>query len=124
MTDSDNVGGRDEAISSTEGAADESAASAARLFDIRRIIGGLFTLYGLILFVAGLVDGADASKKAAGIDINIWTGLGMLVLGLLFLLWMRLNPVEAPEHRVDDEGVPRTERAATGSLRAAVRLAA
>ncbi len=102
MTDSDNVGGRDEAISSTEGAADESAASAARLFDIRRIIGGLFTLYGLILFVAGLVDGADASKKAAGIDINIWTGLGMLVLGLLFLLWMRLNPVEAPEP-ADDE---------------------
>lgn len=87
----------DKAISSTESAAQDKAASAARLFDIRRIIGGLFSLYGVILLVAGLLDGEDASKQAAGIDINIWTGLGMLVTGLLFLLWMRLNPVEAPD---------------------------
>jgi len=58
----------------------------------------------IILLVTGIVDGADASKQPAGIDINIWTGLGMLVAGLLFLLWMRLNPVQAPKPADDDDG--------------------
>ena len=103
MTESEGAGRRDDAIASTEGVAEDKAASAARLFDIRRIIGGLFVLYGLILLIVGLVDGEEASKQAAGIDINIWTGLGMLVAGLLFLLWMRLNPVQAPEPADDDD---------------------
>ncbi len=103
MTESDGAGRRDDAIASTESAADDKAATAARLFDIRRIIGGLFVLYGVILLITGIVDGADASKQAAGIDINIWTGLGMLVAGLLFLLWMRLNPVQVPKPADDDD---------------------
>ena len=104
MTESQGAGRRDDAIASTEGAAEDKAATAARLFDIRRIIGGLFVLYGVILLITGIVDGAEASKQAAGIDINIWTGLGMLVAGLLFLLWMRLNPVQAPKPADDDDG--------------------
>lgn len=102
MTESEGAGRRDDAIASTETVAEDKAASAARLFDIRRIIGGLFVLYGVILLITGLVDGAEASKQAAGIDINIWTGVGMLVAGLLFLLWMRLNPVQAPKPADDD----------------------
>ena len=66
---------------------------AASLFDIRRIIGGLFLLYGVILLVAGIIDGSAASKKADGIDINLWTGLGMAIFGALFLLWRRLKPL-------------------------------
>ena len=81
---------------------DDRSASAARLFDIRRIIGGLFVLYGAILVVAGVVDGADAKKQAADIDINVWTGLAMLALGFFFLGWMWLRPLEATEQ--DDEG--------------------
>jgi hypothetical protein len=108
MTESEGAGRRDDAIAATEGAAADKAASAARLFDIRRIIGGLFVLYGVILLITGLVDGADASKQAAGIDINVWTGVAMLVAGLLFLLWMRLNPVQAPTKADDDDsGTPR-----------------
>jgi hypothetical protein len=80
----------------------DDRSAAARLFDIRRIIGGLFVLYGAILFVAGLVDGADAKEQAADIDINVWTGLAMLALGFFFLGWMWLRPLEAPEQ--DDEG--------------------
>jgi hypothetical protein len=102
--DADTAGERDSAIATTEGAAEDKASSAARLFDIRRIIGGLFALYGVILIIAGIVDGSDAKKKAAGIDINLWTGIGMLVLGLLMLLWMRLNPVEAPADDDDADG--------------------
>jgi len=83
--------GRDPEIEET----DEAQSAAARLFDIRRVIGGLFTLYGVLVLVAGIVDGSSASKKAAGIDINLWTGIAMLAFGLLMLLWMVLSPTAA-----------------------------
>jgi xanthine/uracil/vitamin C permease (AzgA family) len=66
---------------------------AARLFDLRLLIGGLFVLYGVVLIVAGLAAGAAAIQKASGVNINLWTGIGMLLLGLLFLLWYRLLPL-------------------------------
>jgi hypothetical protein len=72
------------------------ARSAARLFDLRVLIGALFTFYGIVLIITGLVAGAADERKAAGVDINLWMGLGMLVLGLLFLLWWRLRPLPAP----------------------------
>jgi H+/Cl- antiporter ClcA len=61
------------------------------LFDLRLIIGALFTLYGVILIVTGFADGRTQLDKANGIRINLWAGLGMLITGLLFLLWMRLT---------------------------------
>jgi len=85
----------------------EAESSAARLFDVRRVIGGLFTLYGLLVLGAGIVDGSDASEKASGIDINVWTGIGMLALGVFMLVWMRLSPTAVAgndEEPDDDEG--------------------
>ena len=70
--------------------------AAARLFDIRLLIGGLFTLYGVMLTVSGLFVSNAQRAKASGIDINLWLGIGMLVLGLLFLLWHQLNPLPHP----------------------------
>lgn len=75
----------------------EEASRAARTFDVRRIIGGLFVLYGLIVGIYGLVDGAAAERKAQGIDINLWSGLGMLALGLLFVVWERTRPIQLDE---------------------------
>ncbi|MCQ4080545.1 hypothetical protein NGB36_08000 [Streptomyces sp. RB6PN25] len=72
------------------------SATAARLFDIRRIIGGLFVVYGVIVTVAGITASSADIKKAQGININLWTGIGMLALGLLFLLWLRLSPTPPP----------------------------
>jgi hypothetical protein len=86
----DSAAGRDPEIERTE----EAKSSAASLFDLRRIIGGLFTLYGVLVLSAGLFDGSDAKEKASGIDINVWTGLGMLLLGLGMLAWMALRPVD------------------------------
>jgi len=45
----------------------------------------------------GILASAAAKKKAAGININLWMGLGMLALGLLFLLWWRLRPLHREE---------------------------
>src|SRR3954470_14708496 len=63
------------------------AQRAANLFDLRRILAGLFFLYGAILTVLG-IGASDADiRKAAGININLWVGLAMLVLAALFLAW-------------------------------------
>ncbi|MCM3299585.1 hypothetical protein ACWEPD_14925 [Streptomyces pseudogriseolus] len=72
------------------------SATAARLFDIRRIIGGLFVLYGVIVMIAGFTASDADIDKAEGVNINLWTGLGMLILGLLFLLWLWLRPTAPP----------------------------
>ena len=77
---------------------DAAASAASKLFDLRIMIGGLFTLYGIALTIYGFFTTPEELAKAAGININLWLGLAMLVLGLVFLLWARLSPVvhEAP----------------------------
>ncbi|HEV7930742.1 MAG TPA: hypothetical protein VGP70_00255 [Actinomadura sp.] len=62
------------------------------LSEIRVIIGGLFLLYGVIVSVAGLLDSQPEIDKAQGVNINLWTGLGMLVFGLVFLAWAYARP--------------------------------
>ncbi|MFF8592637.1 hypothetical protein ACF061_14530 [Streptomyces sp. NPDC015220] len=73
------------------------SATAARIFDLRRIIGGLFVLYGIIVTITGITDSQAAIDKAQGVNINLWTGIGMLALGVFFLLWLKLRPTAAPE---------------------------
>ena len=71
-----------------------AARKAANRFDIRRIIGGLFLLYGVILTVVGIFGSEATKTKAAGINVNLWTGLGMLVFGALMVTWALTRPVE------------------------------
>src|SRR4051795_9808890 len=81
----------DRLIAETEEAG--RAQRAANLFDLRRILAGLFFLYGAILTVLG-IGASDADiRKAAGININLWVGLGMLVLAELFLAWALWRPL-------------------------------
>jgi hypothetical protein len=75
----------------------EKVSAAARLFDVRRVIGGLFVVYGVIVTLLGLFDSQSEIDKAQGVRINLWMGLAMLALGLLMLLWLRLNPTKVPE---------------------------
>ncbi|MEU3979532.1 hypothetical protein AB0F77_05380 [Streptomyces sp. NPDC026672] len=75
---------------------EEKSATAARIFDLRRIIGGLFVLYGVIVTITGITDSQAEIDKAQGININLWTGIGMLLLGLFFLAWLKLRPTPPP----------------------------
>jgi|SRR4051794_24502217 hypothetical protein len=68
-------------------------AQAANLFDLRRIIGGVFVALGLLLTILGLTESQAEIDKAAGVNINLWTGLGMLVFGLLMILWALTRPL-------------------------------
>jgi hypothetical membrane protein len=72
------------------------AARAANRFDIRRLIGGLFALYGLILLLLGLFGSDTVKHKAAGINVDLWTGLGMLIFAALMVFWALSKPT-APE---------------------------
>ena len=84
--------------------------AASRLFDLRTIIGGLFVLYGLLLTVVGLFDNDEEVAKADGIRINLWLGLSMLLLGALFLLWVRLRPLRIERHPLDEGGAGQPPR--------------
>jgi hypothetical protein len=77
------------------GATEEEIRTAmiANRFDIRRIIGGLFVLYGVILTVVGIVGSDEVKNKAAGVNVNLWTGLAMLVVGGLMIFWALARPV-------------------------------
>ncbi len=91
------------------GVSDEHEAAAARAtnrYDIRRIIAGVFALYGLILLALGVFGAHHIKVKASGINVDLWTGLGMLVVAALMLAWALLRPVlpEPPETRGQGSG--------------------
>ena len=73
----------------------------AGLFDIRTIIGALMGVYGLILLLMGLF-GDPETDKTGGTNANLWAGLAMLVVAVVFLAWARLRPLRVPE--VSDAG--------------------
>ena len=70
--------------------------AASKLFDLRFLIGGLFTVYGLMLTIAGFFTSDADRAKAADININLWLGIFMLI-GIFFLVWARLSPQKPPE---------------------------
>jgi len=57
--------------------------------DIKFPIGLMFTLLGALLTIYGLFTHADAAlySRSLGININLWSGLGMLLFGLIMLLF-------------------------------------
>src|SRR2546423_12669605 len=80
---------------SPTGMSDEDEARAAKManrFDLRRIIGGLFLVYGVILGVTGLVGGFVGKKKASGINVDLITGARMVGFAILMITWALLPP--------------------------------
>ena len=75
---------------------------AANLFDLRRIIGGLFLVYGVILVVLGLGASDAEIEKAAGWNLNLWVGVAMLVVAALFLR-LGVRPAAVGE-QLDEDG--------------------
>jgi drug/metabolite transporter (DMT)-like permease len=69
----------------------------AGAFDIRTFIGALLGLYGVILLLTGLLGtDEEALAKSDGVNANLWTGIGLLVAGAVFIAWARLRPVVVP----------------------------
>lgn len=76
-------------------------------FDLRSILGLLFAVYGIVCTIWGLVaNNSTDSQRSGGINVNLWTGLGMLVVSAAFFTWALLRPLpveDAPPDAADDE---------------------
>lgn len=81
---------------------DRARAKKAGLFDIRFVIAGLIGLYGVILVLLGLFHTTDEElARGDGMNINLWGGIGMVVVAIAFGVWARLRPVVVP---ADEDG--------------------
>lgn len=69
----------------------------AGLFDIRFIIAALIGAYGVILFIVAFFTSDAQKDKADGLNINLYAGIGMIVVAALFMLWTRWRPIVVPE---------------------------
>ena len=108
MTDSEGEA-REQIAETEEAEARDRASGMASLFDLRMVIGGLLTLYGIVLTVLGLFASSDTKAKAAGININLWAGLVILAGGAVFLAWARLRPLRAEDLQDTDTDRPNIE---------------
>jgi hypothetical protein len=87
------------------------AARAANRFDVRRIIAALFALYGVLLTVTGIVGSHHVRTKAAGINIDLWTGIAMLVFAAAMIAWALLRPTAPEPVETRGQGSGRIRRA-------------
>lgn len=56
--------------------------------DIKIPIGLMFSILGIILTVHGIITGGDTQmyEQSLGVNINLWSGLSMVVFGGFMLL--------------------------------------
>jgi hypothetical protein len=72
----------------------EARKHTAGAYDVRTVISGLIGLYGIVLTIMGLVgDNADDRAKTGDWNANLWSGIVMIVVALVFAVWLKLRPV-------------------------------
>ncbi len=82
----------------------------ARLFDIRSVIGALLGIYGILLTLAGIFPSVFGNKThsspsnnvvdmSVGTSANLWVGLVMLAIALIFGGWALARPAVIGESR-------------------------
>ncbi len=64
----------------------------AKLFDLRSFIGALFVIFGILVTIPGIAASKATIAKAADINLGLWVGVTMLVIGVFFLSWVLLKP--------------------------------
>ncbi|MEP7089722.1 MAG: hypothetical protein ABI776_06380 [Nocardioidaceae bacterium] len=80
----------------------------AGAFDMRNFIAALIGIYGVVLVIYGIIgSSAEQAAKADGVNINLYAGIGMVVVAGIFLTWARLRPVVVPaDVHADDQDDP------------------
>ena len=63
--------------------------------DIKIPIGLMFAIIGLLLAIFGLVTNGDVElyERSLDINVNLWTGLSMLVIGVLMLATSKFKSI-------------------------------
>ncbi|GAA4182979.1 hypothetical protein GCM10022288_01710 [Gryllotalpicola kribbensis] len=75
------------------------------LFDLRTIIAVLFAIYGIVCIIWGAAFTSSSElDKAGGININLWGGIGMLIVAALFVWWTIAKPIDqqAAAHSLEE----------------------
>jgi hypothetical protein len=105
--------GGDPALDAAIAAAQEAELEkkATSLFDLRKIIAGVMLVYGVVLLLVGIFGSEVDKKKAAGININLWVGIALLVVGALFVAWAMWRPLISEEEEQSGRGSGRLRRA-------------
>ncbi|HZC14038.1 MAG TPA: hypothetical protein VE270_08465 [Thermoleophilaceae bacterium] len=92
----------------------EQVERATNLLDVRKIIGGLLGVYGVILLGAGIF-GSDADKQqAAGVNINLWVGLALMLACGVFWAWALWRPLTQELEEGSSERAPDANREGEG----------
>jgi drug/metabolite transporter (DMT)-like permease len=74
------------------------SAHKAGAFDIRTFIALLIGIYGIVLVAMGLFSTSEEDlAKADDLNINLWAGIGMVVVAGLFQAWAMWRPVVVPD---------------------------
>lgn len=86
----------------TDGRETDGARRGSSLFDLRFVLAFLFLVYGIVVTVMGIGFTTDADRaKADGWNVNLWSGLAMLAVGLIFAAWAWWRPVATNEGHAD-----------------------
>jgi hypothetical protein len=101
---------QDPAIAAAQAA--EAAKKATALFDLRKIIALVMLVYGVVLVLLGIFGSEADKNKADGININLWVGIALLILGGLFVAWSMWRPLISPEEEASGRGSGRLRKAA------------
>jgi hypothetical protein len=64
--------------------------------DIKVPIGLMFSILGLLLTIFGLATASNTEmyQRSLDININLWTGAAMLVIGIVMLATSKLKPAK------------------------------
>jgi hypothetical protein len=67
------------------------------MIDIKLPIGLMFTILGLLITAYGLstLSNTEMYAKTFDINMNLWSGIGMLIFGVIMLLFSRMKKKEA-----------------------------
>jgi hypothetical protein len=59
--------------------------------DVKIPIGLMFSILGLLLTIYGLFTSSNSEmyQKSFGINVNLWSGIIMLVFGVILLLFVK-----------------------------------
>src|SRR5919202_1531987 len=76
----------------------------AGAYDVRTVIAGLIGLYGIVLTILGLVaDNADDRAKTGDWNANLWSGIVMVLVAVVFAVWLKLRPVGVVPVALEEE---------------------
>jgi hypothetical protein len=59
--------------------------------DVKLPIGLMFSILGLLLTIYGIFTASNSGmyQKSFGINVNLWSGIIMLVFGVILLLFVK-----------------------------------